>query len=247
MLCRFRAVLDTMEACLGELRDTHGGDLGSLSVEDGMGRAFDKSVRTQLRSVWNKVGRKTKQLVSDLGTLQRLLEYLFVYDCVTFLAYLEMLRSTEGRACIWLGIDAASKIFHHAERRVYKFVRPAGSRGAAKRGRGKGKGRGAKRARVGADGAAEIKLQLTLEGNPKWGLLTEVLAEIETAQQQQQQAQQAQQQGAAAAAGAAQPWLGTLRHRIFSLANQPDVCCSIHSSVAWWAQGATWSLRLLCW
>ena len=102
MLCRFRAVLDTMEACLGELRDTHGGDLGSLSVEDGMGRAFDKSVRTQLRSVWNKVGRKTKQLVSDLGTLQRLLEYLFVYDCVTFLAYLEMLRSTEGRACIWL-------------------------------------------------------------------------------------------------------------------------------------------------
>ena len=61
-----RAVLDTMEACLGELRDTHGGDLGSLSVEDGMGRAFDKSVRTQLRSVWNKVGRKTKQLVSDL-------------------------------------------------------------------------------------------------------------------------------------------------------------------------------------
>lgn len=87
--------------------------------------------------------------MDDLGTLQRLLEYLFNYDCVTFLSYIEMLRATEGRGCLWLLVDSASKIFQHAERRVFKLLRTAGtgggSRGRGRAGRGGGrKGRGAK-------------------------------------------------------------------------------------------------------
>jgi DNA excision repair protein ERCC-4 len=62
-----RAIMDTMEACLAELRTAHSGDLAHLTVEDGLSRAFDKSVRNQLRSVWNKVSKKTRQLVDDLG------------------------------------------------------------------------------------------------------------------------------------------------------------------------------------
>ena len=48
-------------------RTAHSGDLAHLTIEDGISRAFDKSVRNQLRSVWNKVSKKTKQLVTDLG------------------------------------------------------------------------------------------------------------------------------------------------------------------------------------
>ena len=48
-------------------RTAHSGDLAHLTIEDGISRAFDKSVRNQLRSIWNKVSKKTKQLVTDLG------------------------------------------------------------------------------------------------------------------------------------------------------------------------------------
>ena len=48
-------------------RTAHSGDLAHLTIEDGISRSFDKSVRNQLRSMWNKVSKKTKQLVTDLG------------------------------------------------------------------------------------------------------------------------------------------------------------------------------------
>ena len=48
-------------------------------------------VRRILDPVWHKVGPRTKQLVSDLATLRRLLSYLLTYDALAFHAYLETL------------------------------------------------------------------------------------------------------------------------------------------------------------
>ena len=48
-------------------------------------------VRRMLDPVWHKVGPRTKQLVSDLATLRRLLTYLLTYDALAFHAYLETL------------------------------------------------------------------------------------------------------------------------------------------------------------
>ncbi len=50
-------------------------DLDDLIVENAYFRSFDAIVRRQLDPVWHKVGPRTKQLVSDLATLRRLLTY----------------------------------------------------------------------------------------------------------------------------------------------------------------------------
>jgi DNA excision repair protein ERCC-4 len=50
-------------------------DLDDLNVENAYFRSFDAIVRRQLDPVWHKVGPRTKQLVSDLATLRRLLSY----------------------------------------------------------------------------------------------------------------------------------------------------------------------------
>lgn len=51
-------------------------DLDDLNVENAYFRSFDAIVRRQLDPVWHKVGPRTKQLVSDLATLRRLLTYV---------------------------------------------------------------------------------------------------------------------------------------------------------------------------
>lgn len=48
-------------------------DLDDLTVESAYFKSFDAVVRRQLDPVWHKVGPRTKQLVSDLATLRRLL------------------------------------------------------------------------------------------------------------------------------------------------------------------------------
>ena len=50
-------------------------DLDDLNVENAYFKSFDILVRRQLDSVWHKVGPRTKQLVSDLATLRRLLRW----------------------------------------------------------------------------------------------------------------------------------------------------------------------------
>lgn len=41
-----------------------------------MFKSFDEIVRRQLDPIWHTLGKKTKQLVSDLKTLRKLLDYL---------------------------------------------------------------------------------------------------------------------------------------------------------------------------
>ena len=180
-----RAIVSTMEACLDELRAIHGGDLAHFSVEDSLGRAFDKSIRVQLASVWDKAGKKTKQLVSDLRTLQRLLEYLLRYDCVKFWQYLDTLRASEGRRCFWLAADASNKLFECAERRVYKIGSSASSEMGSQANKHDTKPRPAKQAKQAKQAkrrgaTAKLDLKMILEPNPKWNLVLQVLHEIET-------------------------------------------------------------------
>ena len=59
-------------------------DLDDLKVENAYFKSFDVIVRRQLDSVWHKVGPRTKQLVSDLSTLRRLLVYVYRSIAATF-------------------------------------------------------------------------------------------------------------------------------------------------------------------
>jgi DNA excision repair protein ERCC-4 len=59
-------------------------DLDDLNVENAYFRSFDAIVRRQLDPVWHKVGPRTKQLVSDLATLRRLLSYALQHSFLSF-------------------------------------------------------------------------------------------------------------------------------------------------------------------
>lgn len=71
-----KAVVEAMDACLKELRKTNKVDVEDLTVENGLFKSFDEIVRRQLDPIWHTIGKKTKQLVFDLQTLRKLLDYL---------------------------------------------------------------------------------------------------------------------------------------------------------------------------
>ncbi|KAG0502339.1 hypothetical protein HPP92_002411 [Vanilla planifolia] len=97
-----QVVLETMDAWLKELRKTNKVDVEDLTVENGLFKSFDEVVRRQLDPIWHMLGKKTKQLVSDLRTLRKLLDYLLRYDAVTYLMYLDTLRVSEGVRSVWI-------------------------------------------------------------------------------------------------------------------------------------------------
>ncbi|KAJ0961835.1 hypothetical protein J5N97_029663 [Dioscorea zingiberensis] len=122
------AALEAMGACLKELRRTNKVDVEDLTVENGLFKSFDEIVRRQLDPIWHTLGKKTKQLVNDLKTLRKLMDYLVRYDAVTFLKYLDTLRVSEGGRSVWIFAESSYKIFEFAKKRVYQVLRADGSK-----------------------------------------------------------------------------------------------------------------------
>ncbi|KAM5329992.1 DNA repair endonuclease XPF [Glossophaga mutica] len=171
MLAMQTAVLDILNACLKELKCHNPSlEVEDLSLENAIGKAFDKTIRHYLDPLWHQLGAKTKSLVQDLKILRTLLQYLSQYDCITFLNLLESLRATEkafGQNSGWLFLDSSTSLFVNARARVYRVPDAKMS----KKGKVSGK--------VEIKEEQETKKELVLESNPKWEALTEVLKEIE--------------------------------------------------------------------
>ena len=74
-----KAIIEVMDACLKEMKKTNKVDVEDLTVENGLFKSFDEIIRRQLDPIWHTLGKKTKQLVSDLKTLRKLLDYLVRY------------------------------------------------------------------------------------------------------------------------------------------------------------------------
>eukprot|EP00026_Physarum_polycephalum_P002194 Phypoly_transcript_02199.p1 GENE.Phypoly_transcript_02199~~Phypoly_transcript_02199.p1 ORF type:complete len:903 (+),score=131.34 Phypoly_transcript_02199:173-2881(+) len=150
-----KAVFEIMDTCLKELKLTNQIDVAELTTENGMFASFDTRIRQQLDAVWHQTGFRTKQLVSDLRFLRRLLTYLIRYDCVTYLRYVETLRINEfSQNSPWIFLDAANTFFTVAKSRVYLTDKKRNKEG-------------------------ESNVELVLEANPKWGLLVSILDEID--------------------------------------------------------------------
>ncbi|ONK73426.1 uncharacterized protein A4U43_C04F31370 [Asparagus officinalis] len=154
------------------------------------GRGFMLRVRRQLDPIWHTIGRKTKQLVSDLRTLRKLLDYLVRYDAVTYLKYLDTLRVSEGVRSVWMFAESSHKIFELAKRRVYQVVRADGTRIASvaknkKKRKMNDKSKKEKESENGVsssnllDPTVGVVLDEVLEEAPKWKVLRELLEEIE--------------------------------------------------------------------
>uniref|UniRef100_A0A803YNV6 DNA repair endonuclease XPF n=1 Tax=Meleagris gallopavo TaxID=9103 RepID=A0A803YNV6_MELGA len=96
MLAIQTSILDILNACLRELKRYNPAlEVEDLSLENALGKAFDKTICHYLDPLWHQLGAKTKSLVQDLKILRTLLQYLTQYDCVTFLNLLESLKASE--------------------------------------------------------------------------------------------------------------------------------------------------------
>ncbi|KAL9242755.1 hypothetical protein vseg_016724 [Gypsophila vaccaria] len=179
-----KSILEVMDACLKEMRKTNKVDIEDLTVENGLFKSFDDIIRMQLDPIWHTLGKKTKQLVSDLKTLRKLLDYLVRYDAVTYLKYLDSLRVSESFRSVWIFAESSYKIFEYAKKRVYLFTRSeAGNLSGEKSVKVSGKKRKAKEIHKEKEGNVasngEVCLREVLEEAPKWKVLRDILEEIE--------------------------------------------------------------------
>ncbi|KAI0321403.1 hypothetical protein OF83DRAFT_1168456 [Amylostereum chailletii] len=204
------AIVECMVATLNELKRSNTSlELDDLNVENAYFRSFDAIVRRQLDPVWHKVGPRTKQLVSDLATLRRLLSYLLTYDALAFHEYLETIVlsnsvSATGNArqhhSPWLLTDSSHIIFQTAKRRCYTVESTPQTQSplepevieisddedaweALDAIRGASSGTGSKE-RKPSNGRKRPQwlphgMEPVLEELPKWTLLAETLKEIE--------------------------------------------------------------------
>ncbi|KAI3979593.1 hypothetical protein MKX01_023877 [Papaver californicum] len=170
-----KAVIEAMDACLKELKKTNKVDVDNLTVENGLFMSFDEIVRRQLDPIWHVLGKKTKQLVMDLKTLRKLLDYLVRYDAVAYLKYLDTLRVSEGVRSIWIFADSSHKIFEFAKKRVYRLVQANGEKWTLPN-----KSVGSKKRKGKEDNSTEnevtnttsgVVIEEVLEEAPKWKVL----------------------------------------------------------------------------
>ncbi|NXE22952.1 XPF endonuclease, partial [Ardeotis kori] len=171
MLAIQTSILDILNACLRELKRYNPSlEVEDLSLENAIGKSFDKTIRHYLDPLWHQLGAKTKSLVQDLKILRTLLLYLTQYDCVTFLNLLESLKASEkafGENSGWLFLDSSTSMFVNARARVYRIADEKLNQ----------KGKVSEKSDVKKEN--ELKRELVLESNPKWEALREVLKEIE--------------------------------------------------------------------
>ncbi|KAM7253923.1 hypothetical protein ACFE04_031605 [Oxalis oulophora] len=189
-----KAILEVMDACLKEMRKTNKVDVEDLTVENGLFKSFDEILRRQLDPIWHTLGKKTKQLVSDLKTLRKLLDYLVRYDAVSYLKYLDTLRVSESFRSVWLFAESSYKIFDLAKKRVYRLGRVDGTQLNEQKKNITGKKRKSKmdnnqdeNATIGPSTSSKngVEFEEILEEAPKWKVLREILEEIEEERQKQ--------------------------------------------------------------
>ncbi|KAH9811883.1 DNA repair protein rad16 [Melampsora americana] len=127
------SIIECMDASLNQIRRANPNlEVDDLTVDNALFRSFDMVIRAQLDPIWHRVSPQTRQLVSDLTTLRKLLGYLLSFDCVTFYQFLETILAanssnpttgvTAQNQSPWLFTSAADTIFSVAKRRLYEKI-----------------------------------------------------------------------------------------------------------------------------
>ncbi|KAL7796511.1 MUS38-like protein [Trichoderma ceciliae] len=160
------AIMECVEVSIHELKKGNSGlDMDDWNLDSALLKNFDVMVRRQLDPNWHRVSWKTRQIVNDLTILRGLLSSILTYDAVSFLQHLDTIHaahspppgSTRQSQSPWLFLDAAQAIFDTARRRVYSASPKS----------------------VSQSGENIDALRPVLEELPKWGILAEVLEEID--------------------------------------------------------------------
>ena len=88
------ALLVAMNSCILELKKAVINlDTTEFTLQNGLYHNFDTKIRQQLDSEWHKLSPRAKQLISDLTTLRKLLDFLLRYDSFSFYSFLLTLRT----------------------------------------------------------------------------------------------------------------------------------------------------------
>lgn len=160
------AIMECVEVSIHELKKGNSGlEMDDWNLDSALLKNFDVMVRRQLDPNWHRVSWKTRQIVNDLTILRGLLSNILTYDAVSFLQHLDTIHaahspppgSTRQSQSPWLFLDAAQTIFDTARRRVYSASPKS----------------------VSQSGENIDSLRPVLEELPKWGVLAEVLEEID--------------------------------------------------------------------
>ncbi|XP_023215246.1 DNA repair endonuclease XPF-like [Centruroides sculpturatus] len=151
------ALLDIMNVCIKEIKKLNKTlDTEEVTVENAISKSFDKIIKYQLDPIWHQLGPKTHRLISDLKTLRTILMYLTQYDCVTFYNLLKSIRENievNAHMSDWLFMDVAENMFVQSKERLF--------------------------GKIDIKKLKEERIEdLKLEDNPKWLVLSEILAEI---------------------------------------------------------------------
>lgn len=175
-----KAILEVMDACLKEMRKSNKVDVEDLTVENGLFKSFDEIVRRQLDPIWHTLGKKTKQLVSDLKTLRKLLDYLVRYDAVSYLKYLDTLRVSQSFQSVWIFAESSYKIFDYAKKRVFRLKRSSDVKlneqsktkvGKKRKLKGDDSNEGEADGTSSSTASSGVVLEEVLEEAPKWKVL----------------------------------------------------------------------------
>jgi DNA excision repair protein ERCC-4 len=128
------ALLVAMNTCLNELKKScHliNEDVIPLTLEKCMLKSFDFTLRRHLEADWHRLSLQTKQLISDLEPIRKLMDFLLQYDAIDFYRYLLGLKSemaqqmslitmsSSNNVSVWWSTHAADVIFTKAKERVY--------------------------------------------------------------------------------------------------------------------------------
>ncbi|ORY53589.1 hypothetical protein BCR33DRAFT_710984 [Rhizoclosmatium globosum] len=174
------ALLDCIHESIQDIKRVHKFiDPDELSVENALFSSFEGLLKMQLDPIWHRVPPRTKQVVSDIGTLRRLLGYLTTYDSVAFYSFLESIRAanaldplnsmrTEASVSPWLMYDATDVVFTSAKKRVFRKIENATTAQNNNRKRFGGE------VFHGIPDGAEI----VAEEQPKWSAVRDLVVEI---------------------------------------------------------------------
>lgn len=123
------SIVECLDATLNEVkRSVSGVEVEEYTLENAIFRAFDVIVNRQLQPRWHQLSSKMKRLVNDLKQLRFLLGYLISYDAINFLEMLELIQAGQSKQLSgfnqdnrspWLDTDAANVIYREAKARVY--------------------------------------------------------------------------------------------------------------------------------
>lgn len=177
------AIFVAMKSCIAELKKALPHlEIGStfLNLENSLFQHFDVILRHQLDVDWHKISFRTKQFITDVGNLRKLLDYLLRYDAFSFYYFLLKLRqsSTDQQTpSLWLTSEAANQIFTKAQERVYKII-PVPPILSSKHPTNTSLQHPLFPPEVLQSCKLDRTLQPILESSPKWNLLQDIIKEI---------------------------------------------------------------------